>query len=542
MKFKNLSRYQTGGTGSKMDLALPLPRTPDGRVYRYSPAEDAHPRHFVLGEVKAEISPTPELRARMKLDPHSPQTVCPYSGTVAEDQAFTHPDDYKAAVEMVRHAAIEDVQSAFSDMFKGLGSSGGGMLRIETKVSSSKRPKPQFGRRDLMRELICDHCGRDYGVFAIGLFCPDCGAPNLRLHFAREAELVGDQVSLAEGLGEGKDELAYRLLGNAHEDVLTAFEATLKTVFFHGFRQQKPGEPLPNVRNDFQNVGKATERFATLGFNPFDGLTDGEREALELNIQMRHVIGHNLGVADAKFASSATDAKLGETLHLVGEDIRLFAALGQRVVDRLDAWLGGAPSPTIGQEAPLVMKEPAVTPNDPEGLMKLDLDVSLLARKVAVWMARRDEDGLRDYEEGEDLMAAFTENTMDELAEAIAELEADGLVQTTHMMSERLPMFRPTLDLYLNFDPVACGTSPVKDILALAESVLAAEDVGNVPGLFAATGWTRRRFNPALGAVLAQIDDRRVSRTMDGEFPTRSFFLMAEDRVALKRFVARLKG
>src|SRR6202521_3794245 len=28
-------------------------------------------------------------------------------------------------------------------------------------------------------------------------------------------------------------ELAYRLMGNAHEDVLTAFEATLKTVYHH---------------------------------------------------------------------------------------------------------------------------------------------------------------------------------------------------------------------------------------------------------------------------------------------------------------------
>ena len=39
---------------------------------------------------------------------------------------------------------------------------------------------------------VCDHCGRDYGVFAIGLFCPDCGAPNLRLHFAREARTAGE--------------------------------------------------------------------------------------------------------------------------------------------------------------------------------------------------------------------------------------------------------------------------------------------------------------------------------------------------------------
>jgi hypothetical protein len=50
MRFKNLERYRTGGTGTRMQLSIPSPRTPDGRAYRYSPNEDAHPRHFVLGD------------------------------------------------------------------------------------------------------------------------------------------------------------------------------------------------------------------------------------------------------------------------------------------------------------------------------------------------------------------------------------------------------------------------------------------------------------------------------------------------------------
>ena len=49
MKFKNLNRYRTGGTHLRPQLGVPLPRTPGGRVYRYSPNEEAYPRHFVLG-------------------------------------------------------------------------------------------------------------------------------------------------------------------------------------------------------------------------------------------------------------------------------------------------------------------------------------------------------------------------------------------------------------------------------------------------------------------------------------------------------------
>src|SRR4051812_31747584 len=50
MRFKNLESYRIGGVGNDMQLGIPLPKTPDGRVYRYSPNENAHPRHFLLGD------------------------------------------------------------------------------------------------------------------------------------------------------------------------------------------------------------------------------------------------------------------------------------------------------------------------------------------------------------------------------------------------------------------------------------------------------------------------------------------------------------
>jgi hypothetical protein len=178
----------------------------------------------------------------MKQSPGQPRTVCPYSGLIADDDQFVHPDDRAAAIETV-HAALADVQAQFSAT-RGLGSSSGGMIKITTS-SSPPPPKPRFYREDLLRELACDTCGRDYGVFAIALFRPDCGAPNIRLHFLREVSLVDAQVELADGLDPNMRELAYRLLGNAHEDVLTGLEATLKTVYLFGKRQAAPTEPPP---------------------------------------------------------------------------------------------------------------------------------------------------------------------------------------------------------------------------------------------------------------------------------------------------------
>jgi hypothetical protein len=46
MRFRNL--YKTGRSGNNIQLGIPLPKTPDGCVYRYSPNRAS--RHFVLGE------------------------------------------------------------------------------------------------------------------------------------------------------------------------------------------------------------------------------------------------------------------------------------------------------------------------------------------------------------------------------------------------------------------------------------------------------------------------------------------------------------
>lgn len=479
-------------------------------------------------------------RSRMKLEPGSTRTVCPYSGTVALDEAFLHPDDQKAALKVVGHAFTEDVAEAVSDMFKGLTRKSGdrGSLRFEAR-SRTPKPKPRFGRRDLMRELICGYCGRDYGVFAIGLFCPDCGAPNLRLHFAREVELVDKQVVLAEGLGRKEQELAYRLLGNAHEDVLTAFEATLKTVYLHQSEQAQSGTPIKPPKNDCQNVGKARERFGEMSFNPFAVLTDKEQRVLELNIQKRHVIGHNLGVADAKFVEQAADAKLGETVKLVGMDIRTFAAIGQKVIDGLDNWLTCTNTDTIpsAESPPLEIVEEEME-SDGETIG----DLGPLATAVAKWICKTSEDGQEDPVDEDALLRAFLSSSVDELEEAIAELATDGLVTTTHYINAKLPRVRPTQDLFQELDPLVLGTSPNDDTRALIELVLKGDGSVLVSELHKESGLSLRQFNPAVSMVIAEVGEGRVSEEGSAEYPARYFTLLPEDKVALRRLRKQLQG
>ena len=542
MRLKNLERFRTGGTGNRLDLSLPIAKTPNGRVYQYSPNEKALPRHFVLGNFDEAFVITDAARKRMKLEPRSDRTVCPYSGTVADNDDFLHPEDAKAVEETLAHAIEADVDELFHGMFRDLERqlSSSKFVKVKAGPKPIPKPRPRFARWDLLRELACDHCSRDYGVFAIGLFCPDCGAPNLRLHFAREAQIVSQQIDIAEAQND-REELAYRLMGNAHEDVLTAFEAAQKTVYLYGRElvgnQQTDARP---VRNDFQNVDRARRRFSDLGFDPYSSLADRELELLGLNIQKRHIIGHNLGIMDEMFADRSADARVGETVHLVGEDIRQFSDLAQRVVDRLDTWLAAGaaapasfPSATATQEGTDVLRAPQPVKIQP------DLGLGPLATRLAEWIVTTSENGLRDIVDDDALMAAFSDVEETQMEEAIAELKIDGYITTEGYLNS-LPTVWAELELFATFDPILSVGNPVADSLIVANIVLNGEESVGVQELHQQTGWSLRRFNPAAALVIAHVDPRRVSQECQNEYPARFFFVAAEDRVALKRYTAKL--
>jgi hypothetical protein len=540
MRFKNLERFKTGGAGNTMQLSIPLPKTPDGRTYRYSPNKNAHPRHFLLGDrIEGFVLPA-ALTPRMTHAPGRPGTTCPYSGLRADDSDFTHPDDIAAAREVVAHAVHHDVSEALHGMFAGLAQkhSNSKFLQITTGPKPSPKPAPRFARTDLLRELVCDECGRDYGVYAISLFCPDCGAPNIHLHFAREVALVREQVEMAGNLAGSRSELAYRLLGNAHEDVLTAFEATLKTVYLYKAGNPPEGGEIKPVGNAFQNVERGRKRFAEFEFDPFGCLTSEAFAVLTLNIQKRHVIGHNLGIADASFAEHAAEARLGETVPLVGDDILQFAEIGQMVVNGIDGWLANGAPPATVETLP---KKAIVAPVAKEpGMLKIG-ELSPLAVRIGLWVSEQSAIGFGDFIPEEALTKAFPDATGDELGFAVAELSKDGYLDTTPYIANRLPRMRATVDLYITFDPHAMKTDPAVDVVVLVDRALAGQGTLAANELHQTSGWPLRRFNPAFAYMISQVDDRRVLKGGTDEYPARGFFLMDGDRVDLHRFVERLR-
>ncbi|TIQ23844.1 MAG: hypothetical protein E5X61_25680, partial [Mesorhizobium sp.] len=113
------------------------------------------------------------------------------------------------------------------------------------------------------------------------------------------------------------------------------------------------------------------------------------------------------------------------------------------------------------------------------------------------------------------MLKAFETTPNRELEDGIAELEAEGYVGTTHFIGPELPHVSVKAELFADFDPIVHGTDPATDAADLVEQILAGDGNIDVAQLHADTGWTRRRFNPALSYVLGYVDDRRVSQVWD---------------------------
>lgn len=340
--FQRLEKYKVGGTKDRMELGIPLPKSPSGKVYRWCPNEDCTPRSFLLGDTqRPENLDVSQLRRA----PGSRGTTCPYCGVDADDNEFNYEGDIKAIEAYMRWAASRDISDHLERLAKDFNRSKpkGGLISLKMDFKPNHSPEPKAWREDLIRNLACDICGREYGVYAIALFCPDCGCKNLHVHFEREIELILQQIDLAEQVVEKDNaELSYRILGNAHEDVVTAFETYQKTIYKYIVKKSFSDNDVAKmisqraIGNRFQNIDKAKELYTNLSIDPFCVLNSDETGLMRLNIEKRHVIGHNLSIADEAYSDTEKREKPGTTVEILSEEISEFAETAKKVIAELE--------------------------------------------------------------------------------------------------------------------------------------------------------------------------------------------------------------
>lgn len=333
-ELRQLGEMHANGT---VEIAMSLPTTATGKVRRCCPNPDCRPGLSLLGDGPET---GPDRLPGMRRIPGSKGTTCPYCGTDAEDDDWLCDEDIEHAIDQIGWAAERDVASELKRMADGFNRSvGGGPLGISLEVKNPTRSRPRVWIEDLLRELACNRCGREYGVYAIGLFCPDSGATNLAAHFRREIELVDGQLDMAENAEDR--EMRWRLLGNAHEDVLTALETYLKVVYGFVVEQRYEGAERGRLLrrgggNVFQNPDRAADRYEDLGIDLLVGLDEDERRLLDVYVHTRHVIGHNLGLVDQRFTATTERGEEGETVPLVAGDVRRFAAVAGHLIACLE--------------------------------------------------------------------------------------------------------------------------------------------------------------------------------------------------------------
>ena len=341
-RFKRLEKYRVGGTKDKMELRFPAPASPSGKVYRWCPNNNCTPRLFLLGGGERPETLDTSL---LKRPPGTSVTTCPYCGTDADDDQFNYEGDVEAIQKYLEWAVTRDISDHMAKISKDFNRSQprGGMISLRMDFRPNPVPQPRAWREDLIRNLSCDICGREYGVYAIALMCPDCGSKNLHVHFEREIELVIQLIDLAEQVAKsGESELSYRILGNAHEDVVTAFETYQKTTYRYMIIQSFPGDETKKmtaktaIGNRFQNMVRAKELYDKLSIDPFAVLTAEEIDLMKLNIEKRHVIGHNLSMADDAYSGKEGREKSGTTVEIIGDEISEFAETAKKIILELE--------------------------------------------------------------------------------------------------------------------------------------------------------------------------------------------------------------
>jgi hypothetical protein len=98
-----------------------------------------------------------------------------------------------------------------------------------------------------------------------------------------------------------------------------------------------------HIRNAFQRIDGGRSLYGRFNFDPYAALSSDEIERLDLNIQKRHVLGHNLGMADEAYTEVAKSGeKEGQNVRVLADDITQFAAVCEKVIVRLEE--GGCPA------------------------------------------------------------------------------------------------------------------------------------------------------------------------------------------------------
>lgn len=323
-------------------MSITLPPDADGRVARECPLPACSPGYF---KVKCGTGLSGQTEA-----------FCPYCRTVASPNGFVTERQKKYAMEVVKREAALSVEKMIGDSL-GLGPSGrrsfgGGMLKMEMQFKPGYRPPVWRPSEEVLkRDVICPACQLDHSVFGFAFWCPDCGKDIFMTHVRGEVavieKILGDVDRRERELGP---RVAAHDIGNALEDLVSIFEATLKIEVRRyrkraGDSDQQMDEVMRKIGSRLQSVAYAREIIAThcAGVSLFE-----PGDALSVNLiqsfEKRHPITHNLGVVDRKYLERVQDRGMeGKDVEISKDEILRSALVMVDMLEQLHTKLASHP-------------------------------------------------------------------------------------------------------------------------------------------------------------------------------------------------------
>lgn len=262
-----------------------------------------------------------------------PQTeaYCPYCRRTADPQAFATRGQRRYAKDVVLDQAHDGIQRMLRDAL-GVGRSGtrtfGDGLVTMTFKPGRRPPVRRPWEEVIRRDLTCPRCTLAHAVYGLAVWCPDCGEDIFVAHVEAECEVVRAMLRDADGrrndLGA---RAAARNVENGLEDIVSILEASLRAMARRKLLasghapDDVDGIMTRRVRNRFQSGRGAAEVLAELfGIDLAQVFGAAEAERLGRTMEKRHLIAHNLGIVDRKYADRV------QTGEAQGRDVRLDAS------------------------------------------------------------------------------------------------------------------------------------------------------------------------------------------------------------------------
>jgi hypothetical protein len=262
---------------------------------------------------------------------------CPYCWhTVAHDHFWT-----KEQIEYAKSVAMSQITDALHKDLKKLEFDhkprGGFGIGISMKFNPGKPIPIHYYREKLLEtEIVRSNCTLRYSVYGVFAFCPDCGQHNSLQILNKNLEVVGKMLDLA---GDAERELAERLIENALEDCISAFDGFGREICRVHAKASTNPDKVDTI--SFQNLDGAKQNVAVLfKLDLAAGLTEDEWKAAVRGFQKRHLLSHKMGVVDAEYIRKSGDARAvaGRKVNINADEVRTLV----QIVGKLGQYLSVA--------------------------------------------------------------------------------------------------------------------------------------------------------------------------------------------------------